>query len=106
MGHFVTHLRLASKYLNLGHGGLRQDCDTALGKESMDNTVTTLVKLVNPPSLICRGVFLLESQASVRQTALLLPRHGLRALLDDRLRVLDVILAGSQGGECQSLMSK
>ena len=69
----------------------------------MDNTVTTLVKLVNPPSLICRGVFLLESQASVRQTALLLPRHGLRALLDDRLRVLDVILAGSQGGECQSL---
>ena len=65
-----------------------------------------LVKLVNPPSLICRGVFLLESQAPVRQTALVLPRHGLRALLDDRLRVLDVILAGSQGGECQSLMSK
>ena len=61
-----------------------------------------LVKLVNPPSLICRGVFLLASQAPVRQTALLLPRHGLRSLLHDRLRVLDVVLAGSQGGESQS----
>ena len=61
-----------------------------------------LVKLVNPPSLICRGVFLLASQAPVRQTALLLPRHGLRSLLHDRLRVLDVVLAGSQGGESPS----
>ena len=37
--------------------------------------------------------------AAVRPPALLLPGDGLRALLHDGVRVLDVVLAGSQGGE-------
>ena len=37
--------------------------------------------------------------AAVRPPALLLPGDGLRALLHDGVRVLDVLLAGPQGGE-------
>ena len=48
--------------------------------------------------VMCRRVFLPAGQTPVRAAALLLPGHRLRALLHDRLRVLDVILAGPQGG--------
>ena len=37
--------------------------------------------------------------AAVRPPALLLPGDGVRALLHDGLSLLDVLLAGPQGGE-------
>ena len=46
-----------------------------------------------------RGVLLPEGQAPVRPTALLLPGDGLRAVLHDGVRLLDVLLAGPQGGK-------
>ena len=38
-------------------------------------------------------------EAAVRPPALLLHRDGLRALLHDGVSLLDVLLAGPQGGE-------
>ena len=48
-----------------------------------------------------RHLLLSPGQDAVRQAALLLHRDCVRALLHDSLRVLDVILAGSQGGESE-----
>ena len=47
----------------------------------------------------CRRVLLSPGEAPVRPAALLLPGDGVRTLLHDGVRVLDVVLAGSQGGE-------
>ena len=49
-----------------------------------------------------RRVLLPQGQAPVRPTALLLPGHCLCALLHDGVRLLDVLLAGPQGGKTLS----
>ena len=48
-----------------------------------------------------RDLLLSPSQDAVCQAALLLHRDGVCALLHDSVRVLDVLLAGSQGGESE-----
>ena len=51
-------------------------------------------------TLFARNLLLPESQAPVRPPAVVLHSDGVRALLHDGLRVLDVLLAGPQGGAC------
>ena len=50
---------------------------------------------------LSRDVFLPASEAPLLPAALLLHRHRLRPLLHDGLRLLDVLLAGPQGGAGQ-----
>ena len=47
---------------------------------------------------LSRDVLLPASEAPLLPAALLLHRHRLRSLLHDGLRLLDVLLAGPQGG--------
>ena len=47
----------------------------------------------------CRRLLVSAGAAAVRPPALLLPGDGVRALLHDGLSLLDVLLAGPQGGE-------
>ena len=104
MGHFVT-LATCLQISHPSHPGLR----LRLGKESMDKALTTLFTLFILSILLagehiihyhyCRRVLLSPGEAPVRPAALLLPGDGLRALLHDGVRLLDVLLAGPQGGE-------